>query len=198
MAFHDELLDLAIRLVGAPSVAPAPVAAAGPPAPAAPAATIGSAPTAAFPVYPFAPATPANLQVDLRRGISTAYYALFHLLVDAATTRGVATVTLRPYVARNFEHRQRLVVCKRYFGLAVDITGQPVPAEVKRVADYFVHLQNARHKADYNVKDSVTAAEAQNFVQMAQNAFADWAAVAGDPAADTYLTELLVGGIKER
>ena len=33
-----------------------------------------------------------------------------------------------------------------------------------------MQLQNARHKADYNVKDSVTPVEAQTFVQMAQDA----------------------------
>ena len=110
----------------------------------------------------------------------------------------MATVALRPYVARNFEHRHMLAVCKRYTGLAVDMTGQPVPVEVQRIADSFVQLQNARHKADYNVKDSVTSGEAQTFVQMARDAFTDWAAVAAHPATDTYLTELLVGGIKER
>ncbi len=91
-----------------------------------------------------------------------------------------------------------LAVCKRYTGLGVDMAGQPVPPEINHIADSFVQLQNARHKADYNVKDSVTPVEAQTFVQMARDAFADWAVVAPNPAADTYLTELLVGGIKER
>ncbi len=141
MALHDDLLDLAIRLVGpAPWAAPAlaPVAAAAPPATAA------------------TPATPPRSEAELRRAVSTAYYALFHLLIDASTTRGVATAALRPYVARNFEHRHMLAVCKRYTGLTVDMTGQPVPAEAQRIADFFVQLQNARHKVDYNVKDSVT------------------------------------------
>lgn len=93
--------------------------------------------------------------------------------INVSTTRGVATVALRPYVARNFEHRHMLAVCKKYTGLAVDGTGQPVPAEITRIADSFVQLQNARHKADYNVKDSVTPLEAQTFVQMARDAFTD-------------------------
>ena len=189
MALHDDLLDLAVRLVGLV----APVVPAG--APAAPAAT---APTAVAPPGPTASGAPPRPEAELRRAISTAYYALFHLLVNASTTRGVATLDLRPYVARNFEHRHMLAVCKRYTGLAVDMTGQPVPAEVQRIANSFVQLQNARHKADYNVKDSVTPVEAQTFVQMARDAFSDWGVVAAKPAADTYLTELLVGGIKER
>lgn len=73
-----------------------------------------------------------------------------------------------------------------------------VPAEIKRIAASFIELQIARHKADYNVKDSVTLVEAQAFVQMGRDAFADWATVASTPAADTFLTELLVRGIKER
>ena len=112
--------------------------------------------------------------------------------------RGVATAVLRPHVARNFEHKHMLAVCRRYAGLAIDMTGQPVPAEIQRIADVFVQLQNARHKADYNVKDSVTLVEAQTFVQMARDAFIDWATVAPHPSVDTYLTDLLVGGIKER
>jgi hypothetical protein len=82
--------------------------------------------------------------------------------------------------------------------LAADRTGQPVPAEIARIAYSFVELQNARHKADYNVIDLVTPLQAQTFVQMAGDAFTDWAAVAVNPAAEVYLTELLVGGIKER
>ena len=33
------------------------------------------------------------------------------------------------HVARNFEHKHMLAICKRYTGLAVDMTGQPVPTE---------------------------------------------------------------------
>jgi hypothetical protein len=169
MALHDDLLDLAIRLLG-PAAAPPAVAL----------------------------AVPLKPEADLRRAISTAYYALFHLLINVSTTRGVATAALRPYVARNFEHRHMLAVCKRYTVLAADLTGQPVPAEIGRIADSFVQLQNARHKADYNVKDSVNPVEAQTFVQLAQDAFTDWTTVAPNPAADTFMTELLLGGVKER
>ena len=187
MALHDDLLDLAIRL--ADPAAPAPV-----PAP----AGAANAPVAALPVVGAATIAAPKPEAELRRAISTAYYALFHLLIHASTTRGVTTVALWPYVARNFEHRHMLAVCKRYTSLAVDMTGQLVPAEVKRIADSFVQLQNARHKADYNIKDSVTPVEARTFVQMARDAFADWATVANNAATDTYLTELLLGGIKER
>jgi hypothetical protein len=177
MALHDDLLDLAIRLVGSgvPAVAPVPGV-----------------------VAPAAPAAPPKTEAELRRAISTAYYALFHLLINASTTRGVPTEPLRGYVARTFEHRDMAGVCKKYSNRATDLTGQTVPMEIQRIALYFVELQNARMKADYNIKDSVTQQYAKSFVQMAQDAFTDWAALGANPAVDTYLTELLLGGIKER
>ena len=180
MALHDDLLDLALRLVTPPPVPLAPVAGS---LPAPPAVNI---------------AVPPPTEAELRRGISTAYYALFHLLVDSATTRGVATVALRAHVARNFEHGNMKKVCAKYTGLATDKAGQPVPVEILRIADAFVQLQEARHKADYNVKDPVTPIEAQTSVQMARDAFADWATISAYAATDAFLTELLVGGIKDR
>jgi len=48
------------------------------------------------------------------------------------------------------------------------------------------------------VKDPVTPSDAQASVQMARKAFTDWAAVSANVASDVFLTELLVGGIKDR
>lgn len=183
MALHDDLLDLALRLVTPPAAQPATVAA-GTPVPSTLVASV--------------PAPPPKTEAELRRGISTAYYALFHLLVNVAISRGVATVALRPHVARNFEHRNMKTVCARYAGLATDKAGQPVPAEIQRIADAFVQLQEARHKVDYNMKDPVTPVEAQTSVRMAQDAFADWTTISGNAATDAFLTELLVGGIRDR
>ena len=190
MALHDDLLELALRLIGPPPLPPAP-----PPLPT-PTATSGvPAPGA---VTPAAPPAPPPTEAELRRGISTAYYALFHLLIYAATDRGVATAALRAHVARNFEHRNMKAVCAKYVGTPSDKTGQPVPTEIHRIADAFVQLQESRHKADYNVKDPVTPVEARTSVLMARDAFTDWVTISTDPAADVFLTELLVGGIKDR
>ena len=89
-------------------------------------------------------------------------------------------------------------VCAKYTGITTDKAGQPVPPEIKRIAEAFVQLQEARHKADYNVKDPVTPVEAQTFAQMARDAFIDWATISANAASDAFLTELLVGGIKDR
>lgn len=49
----------------------------------------------------------APVEADLRRGVSTAYYALFHLLIHEGTSRLVTVAALRPRVARAFDHRVR-------------------------------------------------------------------------------------------
>ena len=127
----------------------------------------------------------APIEADLRRGVSTAYYALFHLLVHEATTRLVVPVTIRPRVAGSFDHRVMRVVCQEY-------------AKVKPNAAEFVALQQARYQADYEIAATITQAQADTDVMRAELAFLDWAAVQADPSAATLLAELLCRGIPKR
>src|SRR6266542_2214420 len=66
----------------------------------------------------------APVEGDLRRGVSTAYYSLFHLLVMEATSRLVAPVSLRPRVARAFDHKIMRLVCQDYERLTPNAAGQ--------------------------------------------------------------------------
>jgi hypothetical protein len=43
-------------------------------------------------------------QASLRRGISAAYYSVFHLLIDDGARRITANTMLQPYVARSLQH----------------------------------------------------------------------------------------------
>src|ERR1700694_494605 len=70
----------------------------------------------------------APVEADLRRGVSTAYYALFHLLVHEATNRLVAVADLRGRVARSFDHRVMRQVCQDYAALTPNAAGQLVIA----------------------------------------------------------------------
>src|SRR5947209_19994951 len=99
---------------------------------------------------------------DLRRAVSTAYYALFHLLVHEATTRLVTVVTLRPRVARSFDHNVMRKVCQDYAKLVPNaagqfvLGGQVVPLGIKTIATEFSTLQEARHRADYDTAAILT------------------------------------------
>ena len=147
----------------------------------------------------------APVEADLRRGVSTAYYALFHLLVFEATTRLVTVAALRPRVARAFDHKPMKSVCQEYAtltpnraGQLVTAAGQVVHQGIRDIASEFIALQEARHQADYQIDAIITRAQADTEVMRAELAFLDWAAVQTDPAADTFLIELFCRGIPKR
>jgi len=147
----------------------------------------------------------APVEGDLRRGVSTAYYALFHLLVREATARLVTPITLRSRVARSFDHRIMRLVCEDYDKLTPDAsgqlvtsTGEVVPPGLKGIATAFLELQRARFRADYDMALAIPQRQAQDEVRFAESAFADWVAVQADPAAATFLAELLCRGIPKR
>lgn len=135
-------------------------------------------------------------QASLRRAISTAYYALFHLLIDEATRTLVARAELRTRFARSFEHGD-MKQASRSFGnpqaQSATLTGGiTIPIDLQDVAAAFVELQEARHEADYNVERAFTRVEAQNLVARVGQAFQSWDAVKQDPAARLYLASLLL------
>jgi hypothetical protein len=146
-----------------------------------------------------------QVEADLRRAVSTAYYALFHLLIHEATTRLVAVTALRQRFARSFDHRVMKTVCVEYAGLPLNASGQyttpagqAIPRQIRDIADTFEVLQAARHWADYDMAVTVSHADADIEVMRAEVAFLDWAAVQADPAADSFLAELLCRGIPRR
>jgi hypothetical protein len=149
------------------------------------------------------PGTP--VEAELRRAVSTAYYALFHLLVDDGTNRIVAVASIRSRVARTFDHKLMKLVCQEYVKLKPDSTGKytlpsghDVPAEIVNLASTFVALQEARHQADYNTGTPVTHLQAETEVGRVEQSFADWHLVQAHPATDTFLAELWCRGIPKR
>jgi hypothetical protein len=51
--------------------------------------------------------------------VSTAYYALFHLLIHEAMARIVADPALRSRVGRSFDHGRMKQVCQEYSAAAL-------------------------------------------------------------------------------
>jgi hypothetical protein len=149
--------------------------------------------------------TASPVEGDLRRAVSTAYYALFHLLIQEGTSRLVAVATLRPRVSRAFDHKPMRLVRQDYAkltpnraGQLVTATGQIVPEALRDVASAFIALQEARQQADYHTDAVITPVQADIDVMSAEVAFLDWQTVQADPAADSFLAELLCRGIPRR
>jgi hypothetical protein len=146
----------------------------------------------------------AAIAGDLRRGISSAYYAVFHLLIHEATSRLITVPSLRGRVGRAFDHHVMRRVCETYAGLRPNaggqlvLDGQVIPQGIKNIATEFIMLQAARHQADYDFLAVITQAQAQTDVTRAELVFLDWGAVQADPASDGFLTELLCRGMPRR
>jgi hypothetical protein len=69
----------------------------------------------------------------------------------------------------------------------------PVPAELKSVAEAFVNLQQARHRADYNNAKIWSQTEVKSQLDIAQLAFRNWRKIQTSAAANEYSLSLLVG-----
>ena len=147
-------------------------------------------------------------QAHLRRAVSTAYYALFHLLVYDATRRMFGAqddrAALRSCLARAFTHSNMAKVAKdfaaagaarkRQLGgrLRPALDGLKVQPEIGKVARNFIALQDARHTADYDLSKQVTLSWAEGMASRAEEAFTEWAKVRETPQADVFLAGMLV------
>ena len=159
---------------------------------------------------------PHPSDADLRRGISTAYYALFHRLIDAAVHHFLPTHNPDQHAgfARVFEHAKMRDVCRVVAQSAKQpnpnpsppvgrILGYPIPAELKQVADAFGNLQKLRFDADYNRVppiSTITLAAAEDAIGKVESAFADWNLLETNHrgVARAFLVLLLTGEPKGR
>lgn len=136
-------------------------------------------------------------QASLRRAISAAYYAVYHLLVAEATRILIRDSLLRGRFARAFEHAN-LKSASRAFAnaqpnqLSKLTGGVPVPPDLEIVANAVIDLQEARHEADYNVDQRFSRSEASDVIAQAAAAFQAWQRVRNHPAARNYLAALLL------
>lgn len=137
-------------------------------------------------------------QTDLRRAVSTAYYALFHLLTQAAARRLTSTPELRSWIARAYNHKSMKDVSAEIArGQAPQLVREFVPVvpdDLQVVAQALVDLQQARHQADYDTRPThgFTRESAGALIQQAGEAFAAWNRVRNDAAAEVYLLAMLL------
>ncbi len=138
-------------------------------------------------------------QASLRRAVSTAYYAVFHLLTDDAARRlvhGADRDFHRTLVSRAFAHTRMAEASGAFQGgtlpRSLATSGVAISAEVSIVADAFVLLQQERHEADYNTSGTFTRHRAEAAVRLAQTAFVAWRTARGATDADLYLLAMLL------
>ena len=126
-------------------------------------------------------------QADLRRAISTAYYAVFQALAkDAADLLvGVGPRRALPawaHVYRALEHGLAKSACKEVRNLGF-------PAGIVSCAGTCIELQEVRHRADYDPNSRFTRAEALDWVSRADGAIS---ALRNTPRADRRAFAILL------
>ncbi len=139
-------------------------------------------------------------QASMRRAVSAAYYALFHLLVYESSKTfisGTAHAGLRALAARAYEHGTMKQASTAFAAGGLPPTLQQIlpggtPAEIRNIAAVFVDLQFARHRADYDVTVKLTRQDAQALIGQVEQAFQNWQTVRKDPASRVFLAALLL------
>jgi uncharacterized protein (UPF0332 family) len=138
-------------------------------------------------------------QASLRRAVSTAYYALFHLLITE-TTKNWKRPTERHTLARMFEHILMGKVCTtKRNDLIRHFNTHPAPGrelDVQKhlytVTDTFVQMLQHRHSADYDSSAKWTRTDTLQKIESVQAAFQSWHEIKAEHEAQNFLVTLLL------
>jgi uncharacterized protein (UPF0332 family) len=138
---------------------------------------------------------PNPSQASLRRAVSTAYYALFHLLIEQASLRWQGSSEAKTGMERGFVHgfmRNASVQFRNATWQDWHGSQQAVPPALRNVARAFVNLQDDRHTADYNNHLQWSLSDVELTLNKARSAFQSWESVSTDPMAGNYLLAMLL------
>jgi hypothetical protein len=142
-------------------------------------------------------------QASLRRAVSTAYYALFHLLISEPTANW-ARPELRAVLGRCFDHGPMRTASEakvRQINKALK-DNAPQGAErtmalhLRTVAIAFIEAQQQRNDADYDMAKEWTHVDVDMQIDSVNEAFKAWSVIRNEAAAQAYLVSFL--GSKER
>ncbi len=135
-------------------------------------------------------------QADVRRAVSAAYYALFHLLIRDTVVHW-STPRHRSRLERTFDHQRMKTASANLLQNPPRNNSVPTPEEavVRRklveVAEAFTDLQQARHRADYDLSEPLDPSDALILVEQAVAVFETWNQIRSTDLAQDYLYSLL-------
>ena len=136
-------------------------------------------------------------QVNLRRSVSAAYYALFHLLTIEASSNW-RHERHRHRFARFFDHGRMKNCCiglpdrlRKHMGKTPSDAETQIASHLKYVAATFVRLQEERHLADYDHSEEWSRSDAYQMVSIAKAAVEAWTIVSDTAIAQDFLLDLL-------
>src|SRR5664280_178541 len=131
-------------------------------------------------------------QIDFRRAVSAAYYAVFHLLTMTAAESG-AIGRDRHRFARLFEHGRLRTASLALPGKLKERLGDTASPDDQKTADTlgaiakdFVALQQDRNSADYDNSRVWSYTEVENVILRAHHLYIRWKTVSKTPFAESY------------
>ena len=133
-------------------------------------------------------------RASLRRPISSAYYSLFHLLIEDGAKIITTDSSLRPHIACVYQHGEIKKVCDAV-SAPLTPTGHwpskffdfPIDPELISVCQTFSDLQELRHSADYDLSRVFKKSESVGIVSRALAAHQDWKKVGNTKNAKLLL-----------
>jgi len=121
-----------------------------------------------------------------RRAISTAYYAVFHLLVEDFVSNW-PLASQRARLARMFVHQKM-----RDASFTPTDKKNPTTVETQLIdiIAAFGQLQGDRHRADYDMGWKLGGTDVANAIRLAQGTFLKWRALRSEDIAQDHLLSM--------
>jgi uncharacterized protein (UPF0332 family) len=138
-------------------------------------------------------------QASLRRAVSAAYYALFHLLTTEAA-RNWKRPAERNTLARMFDHGPMGKGCttkrdelNEYFNNRPPAGHErDVAKHLQTVTNTFVLMLQHRHTADYDSSTKWSRTDTLEKIESVEAAFQSWRAIRDEHEAQNFLVTLLL------
>lgn len=123
-------------------------------------------------------------QANLRRAVSSAYYAVFHYLIHEACCVQIGTqhsqIPFRYALGRAFTHAVMKQACTSFGGGTLKdavIKGLPrnplgnyvIPTAIQDIAATFAELQEKRHLADYDLTERFRRSDVLALIEQVRN-----------------------------
>lgn len=133
-------------------------------------------------------------QASLRRAVSNAYYAIFHLLIRDAVARW-RVASQRDLLARAFEHGRMKAAAMRAVNSRIEGSDPATMSRIRSVALVFCGAYDDRQVADYDNATTWTRTSAIDRIAAVKQAMEEWHEIRDTRLADDFLLSLFV---KER
>jgi hypothetical protein len=122
----------------------------------------------------------------MRRAVSTAYYAVFHLLVEDFVANW-PFADQRARLARMFDHKRMREAAFTPSDVKNPTTAEAALVDVKTA---FRQLQADRHRADYDLAWNIVATDLTSAITLADDAFTKWRSIRAEDIARHYLLSM--------